>query len=261
MRTAASLAAALLLTACGAGELRRPAPPPAPAAAEEAPAAARAIDHRGAGPLLSGVQAGGDIAVHVHHHHHHHASRPGATAAGGAPQAARPAPAGTPPLHARRPEKRQSHARPSAATLGIPAASAPGGARHFDAERAALAGALREREGLRLEPYVLGGLVHECYGALGSDGRRKTVAECEARLAADMATALADARDFAGAAVGELAYMVGAPRLAKFKDLRAALRALDYRRAAAALLDSPPLIEDVGLPRVAAMAERLRDGS
>lgn len=157
--------------------------------------------------------------------------------------------------------------------MGIPAASAPGGARHFDAERAALAGALREREGLRLEPYVLGGLVHECYGALGSDGRRKTVAECEARLAADMATALADARDFAGAAawarltpkrraaVGELAYMVGAPRLAKFKDLRAALRALDYRRAAAALLDSPPLIEDVGLPRVAAMAERLRDGS
>jgi len=54
--------------------------------------------------------------------------------------------------------------------------------------------------------------------------------------------------------------MVGAPRLAKFRDLRAALRALDYRRAAA-LLDSPPLIEDVGLPRVAAMAERLRDGS
>ena len=267
MRTA-SLMAAALLSGCGAAGGFPEAPPPPPASGFEPPAPPPpAIEHRGGGPLLSAVEAGGDIAVHVHHHYH---ARPpadtGTTAADPATQAAA---GGRQPLDGRRADTEPGGFVPRPVPDGAPAALHPPAA----PERRELAGALRAHEGLRLEPYSIGGRAHECYGSLGSAGRARTIGECERLLEEDMASALADARIFTGgaawsrlaprqrAAVAELAYMVGRGRLLKFRDLRAALRAGDWRGAAEALRDSPPLVEDVGSRRVEDLAERLLDGA
>lgn len=237
MKPAISLALAVLLSACGAV---KGLSPDAPKSAPAQPAAV--IDHHGAGPLLSDVQAGKDVVIHIHQ-----PVRPGAPGGGnGRPRS------------------------PAAETPGGPPPPWPVSQLATIHE---LREALRAHEGLSLRPYTLRGEIHECYGSLGSDGLPKSSEECERQLAEKMRVALDDARVFVGGAawarltprrravVAELAYMTGRPRLEKFVRFRAALRGRDYRAAAAELQDSPALIADVGQRRVDDLKERLLEGA